>query len=166
MRQPLKSPPSYCLASLLVLLSLFLTLAIGCQRSEFAIAPVSGQVTLDGEPLAGVHVLFQPRAKEKKTLRAGPGSTGTTDREGRYELTTVEPTFSGAVVGEHIVRLSTNKSSMLPPSELAELSEDPFGPRIPSPSDLELPPEWKDGSKRYEVPPEGTDQANFTITTE
>ena len=43
------------------------------------LAPVSGTVTLDGEPVAGAKVTFLP---------AGPGipATGTTDATGRYEL--------------------------------------------------------------------------------
>ena len=43
------------------------------------LAPVSGTVTLDGEPVAGAKVTFLP---------AGPGipATGTTDATGRYQL--------------------------------------------------------------------------------
>ena len=159
-------PPMYRLAFLLGLLVLIIPLAVGCQRLDYQVAPVSGQVTLDGKPLAGVHVLFQPRAKGKQNLSPGPGSTGTTDNEGRFELETLEPTRRGAVVGTHIVRISTRADSMIDPSELDNLADMPDLPPVSKPPKVQLPPCWTDGSEQFEVPPEGTDQANFHITTQ
>lgn len=55
---------------------------------------VSGSVTLDGKPLAGIDVLFQPLQ--------GRSSSGTTDSQGRYELL-FSPVAEGAMVGQHTV---------------------------------------------------------------
>ncbi len=61
-------------------------------------AEVSGTVILNGEPLAGAKVEFQPRE--------GPPSYGTTDQNGRYELMFTSDD-KGAVVGTHTVRITT-----------------------------------------------------------
>ena len=58
---------------------------------------VSGVVTLDGEPLPGVAVMFDPEG-----FRA---SRGFTDSSGGYELTYLRD-IKGAVVGEHRVYVS------------------------------------------------------------
>ena len=55
---------------------------------------VSGSVTLDEKPIAGIDVLFQPLQ--------GRSSSGTTDSEGRYELR-YSPVALGAAVGQHTV---------------------------------------------------------------
>ena len=57
---------------------------------------VTGKVTLDGQPLAGAGVSFQPQE-----LRA---SLGYTDKQGRYELTYLRD-IKGAAVGTHQVRI-------------------------------------------------------------
>lgn len=53
---------------------------VGCSGStdQPELGEVSGMVTLDGKPVAGVNVLFQPEA--------GRAAVGMTDAEGRYEL--------------------------------------------------------------------------------
>lgn len=60
-------------------------------------APVSGTVTLDGKPLAGAVVLFQPS-------KGTPGRA-VTDDGGGFVLTTFE-TGDGAIVGPHHVAVS------------------------------------------------------------
>lgn len=86
-----------------------LALAAGCSNS--AVAPVAGRVTLDGQPLAGVVVSFQPVGEDRHN--PGMGSIGTTDSEGYYILRQVQPERVGAVVGLHRVtlRLAPNRSS-------------------------------------------------------
>jgi hypothetical protein len=88
---------------------LFVLLAValactGCGGSAYDLAPVSGTVTLDGEPLAGATVLFIPIAEVGSD--AGPASNGTTDAAGKYTLTSAEA-FEGAVVGKHQVMITT-----------------------------------------------------------
>ena len=60
------------------------------------LAPVSGQVTRNGQPVAGARVLFK--------AEGAPGAIGVTDAEGRYELTYIGK-HSGAVVGENAVSI-------------------------------------------------------------
>lgn len=59
-------------------------------------ARVSGTVTLDGQPLADARVQFVP---DKSKGTEGAMASGTTDAEGKYELTTA--TVKGAIVGHH-----------------------------------------------------------------
>src|SRR5687768_9890418 len=84
---------------------LFLALAMiaaGCGKAS--VAPVSGRVTLDGKPLAGVHLSFQPIAPPGKQ-EPGVGSYALTDVEGKYTLLLVDNDQPGAVVGKHRVEI-------------------------------------------------------------
>ena len=85
---------SYCLATVMLCL-----LVAGC-GSENDLAKVEGKVTLNGRPLEGATVEFQPTADG-----AAP-SAGMTDAKGKYELMY---TFDvpGAVSGEHVVSIRT-----------------------------------------------------------
>jgi hypothetical protein len=79
-----------------MLLCLFVA---GCGSGN-NLARVSGKVTLNGRPLEGATVEFQPTAK------GGSPSSGVTDAEGRYELMyTFE--IPGAIPGEHLVSIRT-----------------------------------------------------------
>ena len=74
-------------------------LVAGC-GSKDDLAKVKGKVTLNGQPLEGAIVQFQPTAQD------GSPSAGKTDAKGRYELLY---TFNspGAMPGEHIVSIRT-----------------------------------------------------------
>lgn len=72
--------------------------AVGGCDGNMKVAPVSGTVTLDGEPLEQASVLFQP---EK-----GRPSFGVTDSDGKYSLT-YSRDQTGAEVGECTVKIST-----------------------------------------------------------
>lgn len=75
-----------------------LVFATGCGSDGPPIANVNGQVLLGGEPLPDAVVNFEPAG--------GRASTGWTDEEGRFELQ-YSSTRKGALVGEHVVRIST-----------------------------------------------------------
>src|SRR5262245_61776724 len=94
--------------------------APGCSSEPFQVAPVSGQVTLDGKPLAHAHVNFKPIAAD--TLNPGPGSYGQTDDRGQYTLTVVGLSRGGAVVGKHRVMITAPEG---PPPDPA--SDKPYG---------------------------------------
>lgn len=64
------------------------------------IAPVSGVVTLDGQPLPEAEILFQPAS--------GRASTGMTDENGEYTLLFNRNTY-GAKVDDHDVSIITYK---------------------------------------------------------
>ena len=79
----------------LVLLCMFCWLAsglIGCGGPPAAevpdLAPVSGTVTLDGQPVAGVSVMFVPipNPANPKERTKGSGAYGSTDASGKYSL--------------------------------------------------------------------------------
>jgi hypothetical protein len=57
----------------------------GCNTSPFTIVPVSGTVLLDGQPLAGGVINFQPIVTGTAT-NSGPGSTARIDPEGQRQV--------------------------------------------------------------------------------
>ena len=77
----------------------------GCGPDGPELAPVAGTVTLDGNPLAGARIEFQPQEGEN----ASP-SYGMTDQAGRYKLI-YGPGQKGAMLGRHAVRISTGGQS-------------------------------------------------------
>ena len=82
----------------IVVCSLFLLPLAGCGGGSNAdlpdLVPVSGTVTLDGAPAAGINVTFIPIGST-----AGGASYGTTDASGKYELKSNDGR-PGAVAGE------------------------------------------------------------------
>lgn len=94
-------------------LALFaLVLLLGCRHSDRpALAPVHGQVTLNGKPLADAVIIFTPQA-------GGRASRGVTDAEGRYELIYLRD-MRGAILGAHVVSITTAQENqpetLLPP---------------------------------------------------
>jgi hypothetical protein len=124
-------------------------LPCGCGGPGYKLAPVSGRVTLNGKPLADVQVSFQPSQKGK--AEPGPGSFGTTDADGRYSLRTVtEPPADGAVAGMHVVTFRARSPESLK-------TDEAVAPTVM------LPVRAVDGSLSFEVPPEGTDRADFNL---
>ncbi len=76
-------------------------LLIGCgggPNDTPELAPVTGTVTLGGQPLPDATIVFTPKE--------GAPSAGRTDSSGRYELI-FSRSEKGAKVGEHTVRIST-----------------------------------------------------------
>ncbi len=74
---------------------LFLFLQAGCSDRP-SLATASGVVTLDGKPMPGAIVTFQP-------VNGGRLGTAETDFEGRYSIKTFGPDVDGAIVGDHYV---------------------------------------------------------------
>jgi hypothetical protein len=115
-------------------------LVSGCQR---AAVPVTGKVTLNGKPLVGAVVTFQPRGTRDVPPDA-TGSVGRTDNEGHFSLRMLAPDQRGAIPGRHTVTISTSANG-------------------DSGKALSLPGEWRDGSKEFIVPKSGTSEANFDM---
>lgn len=88
-----------------------LTLIAGCGQRGPQTAPVRGRVTLDGRPLAGADIQFQPAG-------AGRPSRGRTDSDGRYELM-FKRGQPGAIVGEHTVRIWVSREVVPNPPIIA-----------------------------------------------
>lgn len=77
-------------------LASLMVLAVGCSRGDRpVIATASGIVTLDGNPVEGATVTFEP-------VSGGRPCFGITDMEGRYKITSYEEN-DGAPVGDHYV---------------------------------------------------------------
>ena len=133
--------------------SLLLVLAAGgCGGEEFPLARVSGTVTLDGAPVADARVVFEP-VRQGDSLEAGPGSYGNTDQQGRFRLKTLHGE-RGAVVGPHVVRITTLQVKDSGPAGIEVIAEE----RIPA--------RYVDGSTlRFIVPADGTQQADFELTS-
>jgi hypothetical protein len=121
----------------------------GCGGERFPVAPVSGTVTLDGQPLAGARVGFEPRRTDE-SINAGPGSYATTDAEGRYRLETLDGR-RGAVVATHDVTLSTFQGRVNDAYEVITVVEE----KVPE----------SQRQHTFEVLPEGTDTADFALTS-
>ena len=74
-----------------------LTACSGGDSDVPELGQVSGTITLDGQPLEGASVTFEPQT--------GTLSTGSTDASGHYELV-FNKDHQGAVLGTHTVRIS------------------------------------------------------------
>lgn len=76
----------------------------GCGRGNpFDLVPVSGTVTIDGQPAANIVVLFTPVANDTTSI-VGPFSSSVTDAEGKFTLKSKQRK-PGAVPGDHSVSL-------------------------------------------------------------
>src|SRR5262245_48265312 len=102
---------------------LLLLPCLGCGGVKYA--PVSGKVTMDGQPLSNAHVNFQPIAEG--TMNPGPGSHGKTDENGNYTLEVVGG-GQGAVVGKHRVTVSLLIGTYDPNSD----AKKPLPEKVPS----------------------------------
>lgn len=81
----------------------------GCGREAFPTAEVTGRVTLEGKPLEGVVVQFEPRNLNSKKLL--PAAFGISDAEGRYRAFRTGKKKFGAVVGVNQVRIVVPEGS-------------------------------------------------------
>jgi hypothetical protein len=129
----------------LAFLAAALLLTAGCTPSIKSV-PVSGRVTLKGQPLADVALNFSPVTGGDNAFAA----YGKTDQDGRYTLRLVENNQPGATAGKN--RVTLNESTGAPES-------DGGGPAVI----LKLPPKARDGTITFEVPAAGTTSADFSF---
>lgn len=111
-------------------LGLVMLLALGCGGRAYR--PVTGTVTLDGDPLADTYLAFVP-------VGAGEGAYATTDEDGHFDLST--HFARGAAPGEYKViatALSSAESkSATPRFTIPEI----YTSVATTPLKLTLPPE-------------------------
>ena len=136
-------------AATFVLLACSLSLVAGCGDGSHTIARVSGIITLNGKPLANASVGFEP-ISTGNGAKAGPGTYGTTDEEGRYHLETLDGRKGGSI-GKCRVSISTHRAKRGDDGSPVTTAEE----RVPA----------KYSSLTFEVPAEGTDSANFELTS-
>ena len=120
----------------LTLAWLLLAAAIGCGEGGPQVAPVTGRVTLDGQPLEHADVAFQPDGSQRPSI-------GRTDADGRYTLA-YKRGQPGAIVGEHTVRINVSPELVAKP------------PRIPARYDTQ-------SELRVEVVPGEENVFNFDL---
>jgi len=151
----------------------------GCGTEGFVMAPVSGRVTVDGEPVMGLRISFEPVGGESRPV-PGPESIAITDSDGRYSLATTDKGWRGAVVGACRVRIWT-----IPAAQEAALFDDRdpnYDPiaeikaikaqmrastkkKAPKRPTGLLPQRFNDKTElSFNVPSEGTDKADFQIS--
>lgn len=136
-------------SGLVVVLAMSL-LIVGCGGNE-KLAPVSGVVTLNGDPVEGATVTFTPVGT---TDKEAPTSFGVTDEEGRYTLKTGAGD-AGAFIGKNRVSIVKQKGG----KDDADDSQLEF--------ESEIPPEYNENTTlQFEVPKEGSTEADFKLKAE
>jgi len=104
------------LSCLLGAMCLMILISSGCGSGGPPLGEVTGTVTLDGKPLVGASVQFDPG-------NTRPAS-GVTDNQGNYKLSFI-PGTEGAPVGNNIVRIYPKSSNEtgddLPESEIVSI---------------------------------------------
>jgi hypothetical protein len=146
------------LLRLLPVLAAVALFSVGCSSDPYETAPVSGQITLDGKPVPKAAVMFSPIATTGH-LNPGPGSYGITDSEGRYSLKLIGKETRGVVVGKHKIRIENY-------TDPGDTSDD-RGRRAPSKPAMPIPAKYMaiDPKLEFDVPPKGTDKADFPLTS-
>lgn len=117
--------PARCCAAFVLECALVCALVIGCSAKPTGmpdVAPVTGTVTLNGEPLAGASVIFQSES--------GHSAMGTTDSSGSYQLT-APGNQKGAVIGLNKVKINSKLDGPPDPNW-----KDPIPARYNSASEL------------------------------
>ena len=113
---------------------------------------MSGQVLLDGRPLADAGVMFLPTGK-------GPTASGTTNSDGHFELMTVNDV--GAMRGTYKVAIAKRKYVPPKPGEPAPpggLVVEWYSPRkYANPLTSELSAEVGDGDNEFRFEMSSTD---------
>lgn len=132
-----------------LVLCLVICVLAGCGGESLSLAPVSGVITLNGEPLEGALVTFIPIGITEENA---PTSLGKTDAEGRYTLETITED-KGAYIGTHRVTIVKEKGGDVDDTDDSIIEFE-----------NEIPPEYNDESKlKFEVTKDGTKEANFDV---
>ena len=122
------------------------------QATSF-IVPVSGQVVLNGQPMANTYVRFCPvPRKGESPLDANPGSHAYTDSAGNFTLIQVENDQPGVVAGEHKIVLRSGHPGG------GEVNSEGY-------ADERVPFSWRKGIRSFHVSWNGPQQATFQINT-
>ena len=158
----------------------------GCGPTGYVLAPVSGRVTIDGEPVKDVRVAFEPIADESRKI-PGPESMASTDADGRFTLYTTDEERRGAVVGKCRVRIWTLPGSQAAPTATAKpVITDDRDPNYDAMAEIKaikaqiragatrknaatktgiIPFRYNDQTElTFDVPAAGTDKADFAIS--
>ncbi len=155
-------------------LSMGLVCLGGCEN-KYGMAPVTGKVTCNGQPVVGGLITFQPIDAPEKTGRpagqAGIASSATIGEDGTFTLASIDSKLgAGAVIGPHQVifllppttrpQLKPDEREVLPPDEIKQIEADFAKQRVypPCPCSAAIQPgevEVKAGNNEFEfkLPP-------------
>lgn len=142
----------------------------GCGDSS--IAPVSGKVTVAGEPVEGIRLVFSPVPVGDEPA-AGPWSSGLTNAAGEYALET-RYKDNGAVVGQHTVAFVYDGADKISIYRelLREAKADGDQAGMDAAKKLiadhnalqkSRPKSAGDYTEQFDVPSGGTNEANFEL---
>jgi hypothetical protein len=141
------------------IIPLVLAFVSGCGGKPYKVAAVSGRVTLDGKPLAKASITFVPMAT-KENMGPGPTAHALTDADGRYTLG-IDKHTGGAVVHKCRIIITT----LFLGSDMPVDNNQDGGPPmlVRRPRD-KVPEKYNTRTELvFDVPPGGTDQANFEL---
>ena len=115
--------------------------------------PVSGRITINGEPFPNVTILTQPVGESENP---GPGSYGLTDEDGRFSLELqIDEGNAGAVPGKCVITLVQKGHSDDPTSD--EISREDVRTKIPW--------DYRNNQVTFDIPEDGTDAMDFDLDT-
>jgi hypothetical protein len=124
----------------------------GCSSGD-KVAPVSGVITLNGQPAAGIAVSFEPIAAEGNNV-PGPSAFGVTGPDGRFTAKTVGGETNGATVGKNRVKFC----AYIDPADILEDGTVKTKPKVKVPARY-----WSDSKIEFDVPAKGTSSADFDL---
>jgi hypothetical protein len=114
---------------------------------------------MDGKPLPGIVVTFAPMGTQENK-NPGPTAAAVTDAEGKYTLK-IDPQKPGAVVGKCRVYITTTLEER---SKSGGETDSP-GPFRPMGKE-KIPEKYNRKTELvFDVPVEGSDQANFDLSS-
>jgi hypothetical protein len=94
--------------SVLIVMLLAAVCLSGCMDTPMA--PVKGRVLCNGKPVVAAQVTFSPVPKYKEDSEPGKASTGFSDAEGVFVLSTHKE-LDGAQVGQHNVTVTLDDAN-------------------------------------------------------
>ena len=132
----------------------------GCNASMTGppLAPVEGIVLLDGQPLGGATLLFQPQGDTP-----GQGGTARTGADGRFTLTAFDLGAKGVPAGSYRVTIS----KQVKPDGTDFQPRPDEDPMLAAYKEL-LPPQYTDAAQtplKAEVPPDGAKNLEFKLSS-
>jgi hypothetical protein len=109
----------------LCLLALLLIVLVGCGGKSLELAPVKGQVALNGKGIAYASIQLIPDEQKGTSV---PSATGQTDADGRFEIST-PPHGDGAAPGHYRVTVTTYGGTI--PTHYADPIKTPLSVEVP-----------------------------------
>lgn len=133
----------------------------GCSGENFALAPISGRVTLNGKAPPRLYVSFQPIGTAENPC-PGPGSYAITDADGNYTLR-IDAERKGAVVAKHRVSITMQFAEDLRVGKSAETASGESDlPKMSRTSNI--PARYNEKSiLQFDVPLQGSSAAHFEL---